>query len=129
MVRAPLVWLGEPDPCASVKELERDDPARAELRQILHAWHELYAAEGRMSAEICKDMAEVTDVDHAEARALRDGLREIARDRDGAWSPRRLSKWLTKHVGRRADNLMLSKGDEKDHTQLWHVKPVTEQGE
>lgn len=38
MVRAPLVWLGEPDPCETRVEVSAGDSANEELTEMLAAW-------------------------------------------------------------------------------------------
>ena len=40
MVRCPLVWLGEPDPVASVDATQAEDPELAELRELFEQWLE-----------------------------------------------------------------------------------------
>lgn len=124
MVRAPLVWLGQPDPCASIKELERDDPERSALRQVLFAWRGAYGVEPKKSSEVCTAMSDAALLGSNSERVLEEALREIARDRDGQWSARRLSRWLAKHANRRAEGLMLARAEDRDHTQVWKVVEV-----
>jgi hypothetical protein len=38
MVRGPLVWLDEPDPCETRVEVSAGDPGRGELAEMLAAW-------------------------------------------------------------------------------------------
>src|SRR5262249_59394913 len=38
MVRSPLIWLGEPDPVASVDTTQADDAELAELREWFILW-------------------------------------------------------------------------------------------
>ena len=42
--RAPLVWLGLPDPAASVFERMDDDPDKGMLCRLMHAWRDLFGA-------------------------------------------------------------------------------------
>ena len=126
MVRAPLVWLGQPDPCASIRELERDDPERASLRQVLFAWKGAYEDQPKKSSEVCTAMSDANVLGSNAERVLEEALREIARDRDGQWSARRLSRWLAKHANRRAEGLMLVRAEDRDHTQVWKVVEVTD---
>jgi phage/plasmid primase-like uncharacterized protein len=125
MVRSPLVWLGEPDPCLSVKELEKDDPHRAELRQVLHAWQKVFKTDCKKSSDVCRMLDQLGNGGGTDAElSLEEALRDVGRDRDGKWAPRRLSAWLKRHADRRVDNLVLVKADEKDHVQLWRVDEV-----
>jgi len=39
MIRNALIWLGEPDPCASKEKLREEDPQLQELSTVLHQWH------------------------------------------------------------------------------------------
>jgi Bifunctional DNA primase/polymerase, N-terminal len=38
MVRSPLVWLGEPDPIASVDTSQAEDPELADIRELFDLW-------------------------------------------------------------------------------------------
>jgi hypothetical protein len=38
LVRAPLVWLGEPDPCKARTHVEGSDPVKQSLGAMLAAW-------------------------------------------------------------------------------------------
>ena len=38
LVRAAIVWLGEPDPCESRKNIKADDPATGNLKMLITAW-------------------------------------------------------------------------------------------
>ena len=56
-----------------------------------------------------------------DAKALGDVLKEIAAERGGGLSVRRLGKWLQKHSGRRIDGNFFTKASERDHVALWKV--------
>lgn len=38
LVRAAIVWLGEPDPCESRKNIKAEDPATGNLKMLVTAW-------------------------------------------------------------------------------------------
>ena len=40
MVRSPLVWLGEPDPVASLDTTQAEDPELADLRELCDLWRD-----------------------------------------------------------------------------------------
>jgi len=53
MVRSPLVWLGEPDPVASVDAAQAEDPELADLRELCEWWRgELKLDEDYLSARL-----------------------------------------------------------------------------
>jgi len=38
MVRSPLIWLGEPDPVASIDTTQAEDPELADLLELGELW-------------------------------------------------------------------------------------------
>jgi putative DNA primase/helicase len=126
MVRAPLLWLGCEDPCASLKELEREDPARNELLRVISAWEAVFADEGHTAREA---------VSRAESNEkLNLVLRDICKDRDGTLNAKRLAHWLRSHGDRLVSTVddqgkpqpakHLVRAGEKDHTLLWKVETM-----
>jgi putative DNA primase/helicase len=99
MVRSPLVWLGEPDPVASVDATQADDPELAELRE----WFILWLAEFKLDEPYAS-------IDFAEAaraapvgfnpNPLKGILLRVAGDRNGDVSTKRLGEWLHRNCGR-----------------------------
>ena len=96
MVRAPLVWAGCADPCASREEILEDDPDAAQLRALVAAWAERFGRTPRIVKEIVKAGEEDSDV----GRALGAALEDIAGDGRGNVNTKRLGWWLRQHVGR-----------------------------
>lgn len=79
LVRAALIWAGEPDPCAGRERIREDgDADRDVIGQVLHAWHEAFtdealtvrAAVGRIKAASAAERSLVF-------------LRDVLRDLDG----------------------------------------------
>jgi hypothetical protein len=127
MVRAPLIWLGEKDPCASLAALEEEDPARQEHLAILAAWYEAFCDNKVTAREVIKDLNEA-GVDYNERmHKLRELIKEIAEDNKGEMRPKRLASWLRRHAGRRVEGYQLVKVGEKDHTTVWQVKKVKDE--
>jgi hypothetical protein len=128
MVRAPLVWLGLPDPCTSLKAIERDDPERGTHLQLMSAWHTCFGDKAKTSHEACEVARKAAVMDSSLAgdeKALEAILREIAVDRGGAFNARRLSAWLRKHAERRAGGLLIVKDiDDNNHVGTWKVTKV-----
>jgi hypothetical protein len=121
MVRAPLIWLGCDDPCRSLAALEGDDPERNELARMLASWRACFGIEPTSAREaVERTMPTMAGLD-GDAKALGDVLKEIAAERGGGLSVRRLGKWLQKHSGRRIDGNFFTKASERDHVALWKV--------
>jgi hypothetical protein len=113
--REPLMWVGLDDPCDSYALIAEDDPERQEHRQMLLAWREIFG--GRtVTAREAIDQAVVEANRH-----FRDLLHELARDRAGVLSAKRLGRWLHGRDGRIADGLKFErKGDDRG-AALWRV--------
>jgi putative DNA primase/helicase len=118
MVRAPIIWLGGEDPCASLADLAKEDPERIELVRVIDVWGKCFGAEGYTAAEAI-DRAKSSD-------ALNLVLLEVCRDRDGSLNPRRLASWLRKHADRIADGKRIVRAGERDHTLLWKVETIAQ---
>ena len=117
MVRDPLLWLGLPDPCESVRLLERDDPYRNEQLQVLDAWRASFGEEPKTARDV------ILAASQAERETLRDALRDVCREPGGDLSSKRLGKWLTKYEGRIVDGLQVVRaGQDRNKTVLWRVQ-------
>jgi hypothetical protein len=99
MVRSPLIWLGEPDPVASIDTTQADDPELAELRE----WFILWLAEFRLD----EPYASASFVEAARAAPVgfnpnpfKEFLLRVASDKNGEISTRRLGEWLHQNCGR-----------------------------
>jgi len=99
MVRSPLVWLGEPDPVASIDKTQAEDPVLAELRELGEWWlGELKLDEDYRSARLV-ELANETPRGF-NVNPLKDLFLRIAGDKDGTISTRRLGEWLRRNSGR-----------------------------
>jgi len=116
MVRGPLVWLGQPDPVASMEDARRDDPELAAIRQLLTTpgWID----DGRMHR--VRDVIEKSkrDSDLAEL------LDRIAGERGDTVSNKRLGWWLRKISGRVVDGRRLVQHDTKAKTAQYYVERI-----
>jgi len=99
MVRAPLVWLGEPDPVASIDKTQAEDTELANLRGLFN----LCVGEFRPDTIY----GTVTLIEAATAapagfnpNPFKDLLLHIAGDKDGDISAKRLGEWLRRNSGR-----------------------------
>jgi putative DNA primase/helicase len=99
MVRSPLIWLGEPDPVASVDTSQAEDPELAELRE----WFILWLAEFRLSepypAARFAEEAAAAPIGF-NTNPFKEFLLRVAAGRNGEVSTKRLGEWLARNCGR-----------------------------
>ena len=88
-VRAALVWLGEDDPCSTMREMRENDPDRLKLAPLFAAWP--------MNEKgcTCRRLVELA-IQHGYEN-LKEALLPIAGDRTGAIDPTRLGNFLKRH--------------------------------
>jgi putative DNA primase/helicase len=99
MVRSPLVWLGEPDPVASIDKTQAEDAELAELRELGEWWRgELKLDEDYLSARLV-EIANQAPVGF-NTNPLKDLLLRVAGDKDGDISVKQLGEWLRRNSGR-----------------------------
>src|SRR5262249_4254462 len=92
MVRSPLVWLGEPDPVASVDKTQAENPELVDLRELGEWWlGELKLDEDYLSARLV-EIANEAPVGF-NTNPLKDLLLRIAVDKDGNISVKQLGEW------------------------------------
>lgn len=114
----PLMWLGLPDPAANVFAALTDDPNKAELSQVLHAWHASFGKEPLLVREVLGSFDMSDD--------LREALTAAASDK-GVISPVRLGYWLKRHAGRIVGGLRLVPGrGGKASAARWAVEPIAQ---
>jgi hypothetical protein len=120
--RHALLWLGEVDPCHCMFEAMAVDPERETLKQLLEAWHEKFGPHGRMVREVIKILGIDDD--------LTESIKEIAGERDGSISQRKLGWWLKRHENKVADgkrfvNDGCSRGSVRWKVQVLKVSQVS----
>jgi putative DNA primase/helicase len=129
MVRSPLVWLGEPDPVASVDTSQAEDPDLADLRGLLAWWRgELKLGDDYASARLV-EIGNEPPVGF-NPNPLKDLLLRIAGDKNGDISTKRLGEWLSRNCGRvvRIDghHYWLIRGrDLRTHVATFRLSEVT----
>jgi hypothetical protein len=119
MVRSPLIWLGEPDPIASIDKSQAEDPELADLRECVDLWLDGYKVdEDYTSAGIVESWSVAPAGFNSNPH--KQFLLRIASDKDGNISTKRLGEWLHRNSGRvvRASN---------DH-RYWLIKGHTRTG-
>jgi hypothetical protein len=99
MVRSPLVWLGEPDPIASVDTTQAEDPELADLRELFNLCVDEFRADTIYGTATFIEAASATPIGF-NPNPFRELLLRIASDRDGNISAKRLGEWLRRNSGR-----------------------------
>lgn len=120
-VRAALVWLGMPDPCLSIADLEESDPIRQHLRTLLQSWHGMFGSKPATVAEaVQRATSELEDA----AQMLNEACMEVAGER-GSINQRILGRFLSKYERRMEGGLRIEKAGEYKHATLWRVSELT----
>lgn len=122
LVRAPLVWLDRADPCQTIASIEKDDPERADLLRMLIAWKAAFGADPATARKAVALASEVGMMLTDGGKLLREVLGDIAMDRGGTLNVRKVGKWLSRHVERRAEGMRFVKDREEDHVQTYKVE-------
>ncbi|SFM97961.1 PriCT-2 domain-containing protein [Methylobacterium pseudosasicola] len=107
MVRAPLIWLNQADPVASMETAREEDPELSAIRELFGQWREhLSLSSGYTTNAIIKAACEKGpgssfdyNVQEFRAPEFRDLLLRQAGE-GGAVNSRRLGKWLSRIKGR-----------------------------
>lgn len=130
-VRAPLIWLGQPDPCASMEKAREEDPELSAIRELFAHWQEhlslsgSYTANAIIKAACEKGPGANYDYGMQEFRApeFRDLLLRQAGD-GGAVSSKRLGKWLSKISGRVLGVLRVEMKSDPKHGNRFTLRQI-----
>ncbi len=128
MVRSPLVWLGEPDPVASIDASRAEDTELGELRRYVDLWLDSYKTdEDYTSAHIVESWSVAPAGFNSNPH--KQFLLEIAGGKDGNISTKRLGEWLRRNSGRvvRANNghkYWLIRGRGAGHVASYRISEV-----
>lgn len=113
--REPLMWLGLSDPCESYDLIAQDDPERQEHVQLLSVWADHFSGDARTAREVISAAM-------AGNGALQDALQQMAAERGGALSAKRLGHWLRARADRIVDGRMfVHAGKDRNGVALWKV--------
>jgi len=126
LVRAALVWLGEPDPVTTREHIEDVDPERRTLGAVLEAWRDLIGVRAVTAAKVIKQIEDTTGTDQ-DAERLGAALEEVAQDHSGKLNTRKLAAWLTKVEGRIVNGQKFQRAGDNGHGVLrWHIVVETD---
>lgn len=117
--RQPLLWLGLPDPAASLMAQVKADPYIEPLRHLLKAWHGRFG-DGSVTV---RNVIEDSD----QSPLLAEALDDLPVTAGGMIDRNRFGHFLKKNVGRIVDGLELQHGDLTER-KSWRVVQVTVEG-
>jgi len=129
MVREPLVWLGEDDPCATMERTRCRDIKRVEALEVVDSWRNVLGINTRVPVRKVIEAAGVFgDGDHD----LREALLAVARVGAGVKeeiSAKRLGNWLATHEGRvfpgdDGHQYRFMRDGERAHTLYWILEKI-----
>lgn len=120
LCRQPLLWLGLPDPAASIFEAIKEDPDRELLGRLLNAWHNKFGNTSTMIRDAVNKSTYPTD----ENKELKEILHDIADER-GEINRHRLGRWIKRHEGQIVDGLKFTRCSGNTSAEKWQVKSVS----
>lgn len=112
--RAPLVWLGLPDPWASQETVRAEDSFLQNLKALMVAWHDVF----KHVPQTTRDVISRAGDDLGDTVDLYDALMAVCGDR-GSLNGRRLGKYLSKHRGRILGELQLQRQGTRQGVVKW----------
>ena len=115
-IRAPLLWLGQADPCNTTIRVQEDDPRRDLLATVIAQWRQhLTAGQEYTVQQLINHAINVNDFYVA--------LLNVA-GRNNVVSNDRLGRWLKRNEGRPVNGSMLVRMGMKDGYQLWSLGSI-----
>jgi hypothetical protein len=127
MVRAPLIWLGEPDPIASMDTVRAEDPELADIREFFELWvaYDLGLDTPYTTARIIEIACAVLAPNDFNPPLFKELLLRLAGEKE-AVSAQRLGTWLRKISGRVVDGYRLVRSSANTPRAVFRLmkKPV-----
>jgi hypothetical protein len=100
LVRGSLLWLGEPDPAATMEELRRNDPRQLGLKTVMVEWVDQFKCDTRVNVSTMIERANRWEREIGfRFPAWRDALMQVA-GVGSAVNNRKLGTWLGKNKNR-----------------------------
>ena len=101
MVRGPLVWLGQPDPVASMESARQEDPVLATIREFFDLWlNYLELDQSYTAGEIIETACGTPACGDFNPQPFKELLLRVATGDKGTVSAKRLGWWLRGINGR-----------------------------
>lgn len=117
LCRAPLLWLGMPDPAALIVEGMASDPGVEALKSVIYHWHRAFGDKPRK----VRDALITAQKDDQ----LLEALAEVSGSSPAGIDRNRLGRWLLRHENRVVNGLRLVKIPGGTGPCLWRVVPIT----
>jgi hypothetical protein len=131
MVRAPLVWLGEPDPVVTIRTNRIEDSELSEISELFELWLDFELdldtpyTTSRLIEIACRPPVGFNEP------AFERFLVRMAGDKNGGVSAKRLGEWLRRISGRvvlleghLAGKYRLVRGQDIDHRARFHLSKL-----
>lgn len=116
--RHSLLWLGYPDPAASIFEAIKEDPDREQLGRLLIAWQTVFENVPAMVRDaVSKSMLYGNE-------ELKEILHDIADER-GEINRHRLGRWIKRHQGQIVDGLRFTRCSGSTSAERWRIESVS----
>lgn len=117
MVRGALCWLGRADPLESQRNIEKDDPERQVLGNLLSSWWELHGDRPMLLKDLLEQPAmPMSDRESAFFEAL-----QSISGNPKMLNSRTFGKWLRRYESRIVDGYRVQKFDTYQHAIRWQV--------
>lgn len=118
LVRAPLVWLGMPDPATALYTTIKADPDREILGRLMA---NLFKTFGDKPVSVSDLVARIdAEIGTGRNSELAEVVREIA-EQQGKINRRTLGRWISRHQGVIVDRFVLSKSTKSGGSERWQV--------
>jgi hypothetical protein len=119
LVRSALIWLGQPDPVESQKEVDAQDDEKGTLAAFLECWLLRHGTESLTARAL------IDDAVHDSKSELKGILLDVCLGKDGQFSPRLLGYYLRKHHRSVVNGMRLEEcGKDRTMSVKWAVKKV-----
>ncbi len=119
LCRLPLLWLGLPDPAASVFVGLAEDPDQELLGRLLQGWHELFGSAPIM----VRDLVSRSAIGSPAAVEFTEVLRDLSDNHDRI-NHRKLGHCIKRYAGRVVNGLRLAKAPKTRNAENWRVESV-----
>jgi hypothetical protein len=118
LVRAPLAWLGQPDPATAIYKRMSEDPDAETLDRLLTSWQRVF---GTVATSV-REVVEKVEIHRSGAgiTELAEVIREISEER-GAINRRRLGRWIARHADRLVRGRRFTRDNPIGGSERWWV--------
>ena len=123
-IRDALIWLGEPDPCATMEKIRIEDPRRRALASVLRHWHAVIGTDEVTVQQLIGRATDFLPVNGQDVQRrefafpeFREALIEVA-GQAGVISGKRAGNWLRVVKGKIVDGRRIEPGLREGHWRL-----------